>query len=383
MTSIKSSFGSEYKEYEIGKIVKLATQKPLKLSSGVEITNFDVAYQTYGQLNKDKSNAILICHPITGDQYVASQNPITEKEGWWNTMVGSKKAINTDKYFVICANVIGGCVGSFGPKNINQKTGKAYAIDFPFITIEDMVNVQKLLLEYFEITKLLAIIGGSLGGMLALSFANLYPKISKAIIPIATSFRNSAQNIAFNEVGRQAIMADPDWCGGNYLEEKKFPAKGLAVARMTAHITYLSKKSLHEKFGRNLQDKKQLSYGFGVDFQVESYLRHQGLNFVKRFDPNSYLYLSKAVDYFDLEAENNGILSAAFKNCTAKFCVISLKGDWLFTPTESKKLARALNIAGNDVSLINLKGHSGHDSFLIENKMLQNTIKGFLQSLAN
>jgi homoserine O-acetyltransferase len=220
-----------------------------------------------------------------------------------------------------------------------------------------------------------------MGGMLALTWARLYPKISKAIIPISTSYKNSAQNIAFNEVGRQAIMADPNWCAGKYFEEMKYPEKGLAVARMTAHITYLSKKSLHEKFGRNLQDKKQLSYGFEVDFQIESYLRYQGANFIKRFDPNSYLYLSKAVDYFDLEAENNGILSNAFKDCSAKFCIISFSDDWLFTADESRKLAQALNIVSNDVSLINIKGNAGHDSFLIENETLKNTIKGFLESL--
>lgn len=381
MTLIKSSFGSSYKEYEVGKIVKLAVDKPLKLTSEVEIDNFNLAYQTYGKLNKDKSNVILICHPITADQYVASKHPVTGKEGWWNFMVGKGKAIDTDKYFVICSNVIGGCLGSFGPKDINEETGESYSTDFPFITIDDMVNAQKLLLEHFKINKLEAIIGGSMGGMLALTWAKLYPDIAKAIVPISTSFKNSAQNIAFNEVGRQAIMADPNWCGGKYFEEKKYPDKGLAVARMTAHITYLSKKSLHEKFGRNLQDKKQLSYGFEVDFQIESYLRYQGANFIKRFDPNSYLYLSKAVDYFDLEAENNGILSNAFKNCSSKFCIISFSDDWLFTADESRKLAQALNIVSNDVSLINIKGNAGHDSFLIENETLQNTIKGFLESL--
>lgn len=381
MTKIKSSFGSEFKEYEVGEIIKLATNKPLTLSSGIEISNFNLAYQTYGTLNADKSNAILICHPITGDQYVASKNPVTNKDGWWDFMVGKGKAIDTDKYFVICNNVIGGCLGSFGPKDINEKTNQPYSTEFPFITIEDMVRAQKLLIDHFEIKELLAIIGGSMGGMLALTWANIYPKMAKSIIPISTSYKNSAQNIAFNEVGRQAIMADPDWCNGNYLQERKFPTKGLAVARMTAHITYLSKKSLHEKFGRNLQDKEHLSYGFGVDFQVESYLRHQGLNFVKRFDPNSYLYLTKAVDYFDLEAENHGVLSRAFKDCQAKFCIISFKGDWLFLPSESKKLAQALNINGNNVSLINMKGTAGHDSFLIDNEILKNTIKGFLESL--
>ncbi len=381
MTTIKSSFGSNFKEYEIGKIIQLATNKTLELDSGIKIDNFNVAYQTYGKLNKDKSNAILICHPITGDQYVASKHPVTKKEGWWDFMVGKNKPIDTNKYFVICSNVIGGCMGSFGPKDINKKTKKPYCTDFPVLTIEDMVRAEKLLIDHFEIKNLLAIIGGSMGGMLALTWANIYPKITQAIIPISTSFRNSAQNIAFNEVGRQAIMADPDWCGGQYYEKKKYPSKGLAVARMTAHITYMSKKSLHEKFGRNLQDKKQLSYGFGVDFQVESYLRHQGLNFIKRFDPNSYLYLTKAVDYFDLEAQNDGILSNAFKDCTAKFCVISFDDDWLFTSQESRRLAQALNIVGNDVSLIDIEGGAGHDSFLIENEMLKDTIKGFLESL--
>ena len=380
MTSITSTFGLYFKEYKVGKIIKLATSRPLKLSSGIEISNFNLAYKTYGKLNKNKSNAILLCHPITADQYVASKHPVTGKDGWWNFMVGKNKPIDTDKYFVICANVIGGCMGSFGPKDINPKTNQTYSIDFPFITIEDMVRAEKLLIDHLGIKNLFAIIGGSMGGMMALSWANLYPDIAKSIIPVATSYRNSAQNIAFNEVGRQAIMSDNDWCLGRYFEEKKYPAKGLAVARMTAHITYMSKKSLHKKFGRNLQNKKFLSYGFDVDFQVESYLRHQGFSFVKRFDPNSYLYLSKAVDYFDLEVDNE-LLSKAFINSKSKFCVISLTDDWLFSPDESKKLVRSLNIAGKDVSLINIEGGAGHDSFLIENEILKDTIKGFLESL--
>ena len=380
MTSIISAFGSEFKEYKVGKIVKLAKDKPLKLSSGVEIDNFNLAYKTYGTLNDDKSNAILICHPITGDQYVASKHPVTQKKGWWDFMVGKGKSIDTNKYFVICANVLGGCMGSFGPKDTDPKTNKSYATNFPFITIDDMVKAEKLLLEHLGVNKLLAIIGGSMGGMMALSWSNLYPNIAKSIIPIATSYRNSAQNIAFNEVGRQAIMSDNDWCLGGYMEEKKFPVKGLAIARMTAHITYMSKKSLHKKFGRNLQDKSFLSYNFDVDFQVESYLRHQGFSFVKRFDPNSYLYLSKAIDYFDLEADH-GVLSKAFIDCSSKFCIISLTDDWLFAPEESKKLVRSLNIAGKDASLINIEGGAGHDSFLIENDILKNTIKGFLEAI--
>lgn len=381
MTLVKSSFGSQFKEYKIGNIIKLAKTQALTLTCGLKINNFEVAYQTYGRLNHDKSNAILICHPITGDQYAASQHPVTKKDGWWQFMIGPNKIIDTNKYFVICANVIGGCLGSFGPKNINPKTNKSYGIDFPVITIEDMVHAQKLLLDHFPIKQLLAIIGGSMGGMLALSFANLYPQIAKAIIPISTSYRSSAQNIAFNEIGRQAIMSDPNWHSGKYFEQKTYPNKGLSVARMTAHVTYMSKKSLHEKFGRNLQDKEQLSYGFEADFQVESYLRYQGSNFVERFDPNSYLYLTKAVDYFDLEAQNDGILSKAFTKTNAKFCIIAFDDDWLFTTNEAKKLTQSLNIAGKNVSLININGTAGHDSFLLKNEILENTVQGFLEKL--
>ena len=378
---IKSSFGSQFKEYKVGNIVKLAASKSLTLTSGFEINNFNLAYQTYGKLNADKSNAILICHSLTGDQYVASKHPITGKEGWWNWMVGKGKTIDTDKYFVICSNVIGGCIGSFGPKDHNPETGKSYGLDFPVITINDMVEAQKLLIDYLQIDKLLAVIGGSMGGMQALSWSCLYPEIVKAVIPIATSYRLTTQNIAFNEVGRQAIMADPNWCSGEYIEHKKYPTKGLAVARMAGHITYLSEDTLHKKFGRNLQDKNNLSYGFDVDFQIESYLRHQGFTFVQRFDANSYLYLTKAMDYFDLEAENNGILSNAFKKNTAKFCIISFSDDWLFSPEESKKLAQALNISGSNVSLVSINSNAGHDSFLIENQNFKDTISGFLNSI--
>lgn len=378
---VKSIFGPEYKEFEIGEVVTLATEQPLKLACGVEISDFNVAYQTYGKLNADKSNAILVCHALTGDQYMASTNPITGKDGWWNFMVGSGKPIDTDKYFVISSNVIGGCVGSFGPKEINPKTNQPYALNFPVITISDMVNAQKLLIDYLGIDKLLAVIGGSMGGMQALQWSCSYPNKMKAIVPIATSYYHSTQNIAFNEVARQAIMADLDWCAGRYLLEKKYPVKGLSVARMAANITYLSEDALHNKFGRNLQNKSDISYNLDVDFQVESYLRHQGSSFVNRFDPNSYLYITKALDYFDLESENNGVLSNAFKNSKAKFCVISLSDDWLFPPLESKKLAQALSFAGVDTSLVNIKSNAGHDSFLIENSVLKETVKGFINSL--
>jgi homoserine O-acetyltransferase len=382
---ITSVFGPHYKEFEVGKVTKLAKDKPLKLNCGVEISDFNLAYQTYGTLNQDKSNAILICHALTGDQYCASENPVTGKKGWWNSVVGNGKAIDTDKYFVICCNVIGGCFGSFGPKDINPKTGKPYAIDFPFVTIADMVNAQKLLIDTLEIKELLAVVGGSMGGLQALQWAILYPKLVKAVVPIAASYRYSTQNIAFNEVARQAIMADPNWCGGNYLLQKKYPNKGLSVARMAANITYLSEDALHRKFGRNLQNKNNLSFvnsfKSDVEFQIESYLRHQGSTFVNRFDPNSYLYITKALDYFDLEAENNGVLSDAFKNVESKFCIISFSDDWLFPTSESKKLNRALVIAGSNVSFVDIDGNAGHDSFLLENEALKQTLAGFINSI--
>ena len=385
---IKSIFGPEYREFEVGEIVKLATKQPLTLSCGSEISNFNLAYQTYGELNADCSNAILICHSLSGDQYVASKNPVTNKDGWWNYLIGQGKAIDTNKYFVICPNVIGGCMGSFSPKEINATTNQYYALDFPIITIADMVNAQKLLIDYLGINQLMAIVGGSMGGFQVLQWAISYPNFAKAILPIATSYRYNTQNIAFNEVGRQAIMADPDWCDGKYLAQKKFPNKGLAVARMAANITYLSKEALHKKFGRNLQNKDNLSFDIAnskeVDFQVESYLRHQGNSFVNHFDPNCYIYITKALDYFDLEAENNGVLSNAFASINkilTKFCVISFSDDWLFAPSEAKKLTKALTIAGIDVSFVEIASSAGHDSFLIENTALKDTVKGFIDSI--
>ncbi len=382
---VKSNFGPNYQEYEISKIIYLAQDKPLKLACGQEISNFPLAYQTYGQLNADKSNAILICHALTGDQYIASTHPITKKEGWWNFMVGPNKPIDTNKFFVICSNIIGGCMGSWGPKEINHKTGKPYALSFPAVTINDMVRAQNLLIEYFGIQKLYAVIGGSTGGMQALTWSVLYPQKTKAVLPMACSYRHSPQNIAFHEVGRQAIMSDSDWCDGDYLLHKKFPAKGLAVARMTAHITYLSENSLQKKFGRNLQDKDNLSYSFEADFQVESYLRYQGQNFVDRFDPNSYLYITKAVDYFDLESDFGGNLGNAFKslekNPDIRFCIISFSDDWLFAPSEARKLTQAIIGCKANASALIIESNAGHDSFLIDNDILKNTVRGFLNSL--
>jgi homoserine O-acetyltransferase len=379
---VKSSFGPQYKEFEIGDVIFLAKEKPLKLTSGAEIKNFPLAYQTYGTLNADKSNAILICHALTGDQYAASKHPITGKDGWWSFLIGPNKTIDTEKFFVISSNIIGGCMGSFGPKEIDPETNQPYGLSFPAITISDMVKAQNLLIEHFGIQKLHAVIGGSTGGMQALSWSILYPQKVKLIIPMATSYRHSPQNVAFHEVGRQAIMADPNWCEGKYFLEKKCPEKGLAVARMTAHITYLSEVALQKKFGRELQNKNDFSFNFDPDFQVESYLHHQGYSFVQRFDANSYLYITKAVDYFDLEKDFSGKLSNAFNNLSPeiKFCLISFSDDWLFPPSEAKKLTHALAACGVNVSSITIESTAGHDSFLIESNALKNTIKGFLNN---
>lgn len=379
---VKSSFGPAYKEFEIGDIVFLAKEKPLKLSNGTEIKNFPIAYQTYGELNADKSNAILVCHALTGDQYAASINPVTGKKGWWDFMIGEGKSIDTNKFFVISSNVLGSCAGSLGPKEIDPSTGDPYGLTFPIVTINDMVHAQNLLIEHFGIEKLYAIIGGSIGGMQALAWSVLYPEKTKLIAPIATSYRHSPQNIAFHEVGRQAIIADPNWNKGQYFKDKKYPSNGLAVARMTAHITYLSESALQKKFGRNLQDKENFSFSLDYDFKVESYLHHQGHSFVERFDANSYLYITKAVDYFDLEGDFNGNLSKAFvdftKNKDGKFCIISFSDDWLFPPSEAKKLTKSLIACDINVSSVVVNSEAGHDSFLIENDELKNTIRGFI-----
>jgi len=390
---VKSSFGPNYKEFEIGEIVYLAQNSALKLSNGSEIKNFPLAYQTYGKLNADASNAILICHALTGDQYVASTNPVTKKDGWWSEMVGPNKAIDTNKFFVICSNIIGSCMGSWGPKSINPKTGEPYGLSFPMINVQDMVQAQNLLIEHFNIKKLHAVIGGSTGGMQAIYWSVLYSQKVDSIVLLATSYRHSPQNIAFHEAGRQAIMADPNWCGGKYLLEQKYPSKGLAVARMIAHITYLSKASLQNKFGRNLQNKNSIggqdfSLNSDPEFQVESYLRHQGMSFVERFDANSYLYLTKAINYFDLESDFDGKLSNAFvdfaKNKNGRFCIISFSDDWLFEPTDAKKIAYALIACGINTSNIVMESNHGHDSFLIKNESLNSTVAAFLnQPLQN
>jgi homoserine O-acetyltransferase len=356
-------------------IKKLIIDQSLELDCGKVIRDFSLAYETYGTLNKDKDNAILVFHALTGDQFVTNINPITQRDGWWSFAVGAGKAIDTNKYFVICANVLGGCMGSFGPKEINPENNKMFGTTFPVITIKDIVKAQKFLLDHLGINKLLAVTGGSMGGMQVLQFVSLYPDMACSAIPIACGASHSAQNIALNELGRQAIMADPNW-----KKENARPDKGLAVARMAAHITYLSKQGLQEKFGRKLQDKGSLKFSFDADFQIESYLRYQGANFVDRFDANSYLYITRAMDYFDLEKQFNGNLSLAFKNTKSKFCIISFSSDWLYPTSENKEIVIALNACGANVGFVEINSDKGHDSFLLNVPKFLKTLGDFINS---
>ena len=378
----KSTFGANYREVEVGEIIHIARDEPLVLECGAAVSNIPIAYQTYGELNAAKNNVILVCHALTGDQYLCGTHPVTGKDGWWDRMVGAGKPIDTDKFFVICSNVIGSCMGSFGPKEINPQTNKPYGLNFPFITINDMVKAQSLLLDTLGIDKIFCVIGGSMGGMQALEWATRYPERLSAAIVIATATRQSAQNIACHEIGRQAIMADPDWCDGDYLLEQKYPSKGLAVARMAAHITYLSETMLQDKFGRNLQGETGYTYGFDADFRIESYLRHQGQSFVERFDPNSYLYLTRAASYFDLSQGGTRHLSDVFASTHIRFCVVSFASDWLYSSSESRKLVRALNAARAEVSFTEIASDKGHDSFLLDLPEFDNVMRGFLQGSA-
>jgi len=362
---------------------KIIINKPLKLDCGKTINNFPLAYETYGSLNESKDNAILVFHALTGDQYVTGINPVTKKEGWWIHAVGPDKSIDTKKYFVICANVIGGCMGSFGPSHKNEETNKIYGTDFPVITINDMVNAQVNLLDHFEIKKLFSVIGGSMGGMQVLQFVSNFPDKTRTAVPIACTYSHSAQNIALNELGRQAITADHNWLAGEYSSRNKVPDKGLAVARMAAHITYLSKKGLQEKFGRKLQERDDFKFGFDADFQIESYLRHQGSVFVDRFDANSYLYITRAMDYFDLAKQFNGNLSNAFKKTNSKFFIISFTSDWLYPTQENKEIVIALNAIGANVGFVEIESDKGHDSFLLNVPDFLNTVKNFLDQSYN
>jgi homoserine O-acetyltransferase len=362
--------------------VDLGVDKPLRLDCGVELGPFTFAYQTYGTLNEDKSNAILVCHALSGDQFVAEPHPVTGKPGWWHLMVGPGKPLNTERYFIICANVLGGCMGTIGPTDLNPQTGAPYGLGFPVITIADMVRAQKLLIDHLGIDRIFCVIGGSMGGMQVLQWASSFPERVFTAVALATAARHSAQNIAFHEVGRQAIMADPDWCDGDYQRQGRNPDRGLAVARMAAHITYLSDTALHRKFGRSLQDREGFTYGFGPDFKVESYLRHQGITFVERFDANSYLYISRAMDYFDLVEEHGGVLASAFAGTKVRFCVISFTSDWLFPTAESREVVHALNAVAANVSFVEIETDKGHDAFLLEEPELHATLTGFLAGAA-
>ena len=351
----------------------------LKLESGDIIDSFKLAFKTYGKLNADKTNAILVCHALTGDQYVAGNNPITGREGWWSRMVGPNKPIDTNKFFVICSNVLGGCAGSTGPKELQNGSDVAYGGNFPSVTIKDMVKAQSILIESLNIEKLFSVIGGSMGAMQALQWAIDFPDRILNIIHIAGALKHSAQNIAFHEVGRQAIMSDPIWKNGKYFENNEVPERGLSVARMIAHITYLSENAMHRKFGRKLQSRDIISFGFDADFQVESYLRYQGKSFVERFDANSYLYLTRAMDYFDHdETFRKNIEFSHNPNNHLKYLIVSFTSDWLFPTIESKMIVNQLNSLSREVSFLEIDTDKGHDSFLLEEPQLDDVIKGFL-----
>ncbi len=364
----------------LSKIKNIIVKNTQKLDCGMEISNFPLAYETYGKLNEKKDNAILVFHALSGDQFASGINPVTNKEGWWNHAVGAGKPFDTDKFFVICTNVIGGCMGSYGPNTIDSNTKKSIGTNFPVITINDMVNAQYNILDFFKIKKLFAVTGGSMGGMQVLQFVSNFPDKAQVAIPIACTASHSAQNIAFNELGRQAIMADENWKNGLYEKNNNNPDKGLAVARMAAHITYLSKKGLQEKFGRKLQESEDVKFGFDADFQIESYLRYQGSMFVDRFDANSYLYITRAMDYFDLTKQFGGNLSKAFEKSKTKFFIISFTSDWLYPTSENRDIVIALNAIGADVGFVEIKSDKGHDSFLLNVPDFLDTLKNYLKT---
>ncbi len=363
-------------------VVRFGADAPIQLDCQLDLAPFQIAYQTYGKLNADKSNAILVCHALTGDQHVANAHPVTKRPGWWTTLIGPGLPVDTDRFFVICPNILGGCMGSTGPASINPATGKPYGLDFPVITIHDMVKAQVRLIDHLGIDQLFSVVGGSMGGMQVLEWAARYSNRVYTAVPIATAAWHSSQNIAFHEVGRQAVMADPEWRGGRYLEHGVVPRRGLAVARMAAHITYLSEEALHRKFGRNLQDRDAKTFSFNADFQVESYLRHQGSSFVDRFDPNSYLYITRAMDYFDLAAEYGDVLANAFRGTKTRFCVVSFTSDWLYPTRESREIVQALNAVAANVSFVEVESDKGHDAFLLEEPELFAAVRGFLNAAA-
>jgi homoserine O-acetyltransferase len=357
----------------------------LALDCGVTLRRLEVAYRTYGQLNGDRSNAILICHALTGDQYVADRHPVTGKPGWWEMVVGPGRPIDTERFFVVCANVLGGCMGSTGPLSARDDGDAAdpqpWGVDFPTITIRDMVRAQKRLIDHLGIRRLFAVVGGSMGGMQVLEWVATYPDLVFAAVPIACAAYHSAQNIAFNEVGRAAIFADPDWMGGRYWEHGKVPAQGLAVARMVAHITYLSERAMSRKFGRRTRASQSLSL-FDEMFEVESYLRHQGSSFVLRFDAVSYLSITRATDHFDLAEEHGGDLAEAFRGARTRFCIISFSSDWLYPTEDNRAIARALNRVAANVSFVEIASDKGHDAFLLDEPDFHRALAGFLAGCA-
>jgi homoserine O-acetyltransferase len=354
----------------------------LRLESGEDLSPVTVAYETWGTLSPARDNAVLVCHALSGDAHAGGghRDPEKEKPGWWDFFIGPGKPLDTNRYFIICSNFLGSCYGSTGPTSTDPRTGRPYGPDFPIITVRDMVEVQRRLIDHLRIPRLLAVTGGSLGGMQALQWAVSFPERVAGVIPIAATARMSAQGIAFNEVGRRAITGDPKWKGGRY-DPDDGPASGLALARMIGHITYLSEESMHRKFGRRLINGSTRSYGFSRDFQVEKYLHHQGDRFVRRFDANTYLYLSRAMDYFDLEAEY-GSLEEAFSRCRSSFLLVSFTSDWLFPPEQSREMLGALKRAGREVAYCNLESDQGHDSFLLQGNRLGDVVEGFLGRLA-
>lgn len=362
------------------RFIRLVSQdEPLQLECGKTLGPIDVAYETYGRLSEAGDNAILICHALSGNAHVAGYSgPDDKKPGWWEGMVGPGKGIDTNKYYVVCSNFLGGCAGTTGPSSINPATGRPYGLDFPIITIADMVRVQKLLLDALGVGHLLAVIGGSIGGMQVIQWSIAYPEMMDAAIPIATTTHLGAQSIAFDAVGRNAILADANFADGQY-HRGEVPGQGLAIARMIGHITYLSEEGMRQKFGRQLRSAEKYSYDFGSEFAVETYLDHQGQSFVDRFDANSYLYITKASDYFDLPRDY-GSLEKAFAGVRARFLVVSFSSDWLFTPAQAEAMVDALIANGKDVSYCNIASNYGHDAFLLEDETLGAFLSSFLQA---
>ena len=352
----------------------------MRLESGSRIGPVTIAYETYGKPDPQRENTVLILHALSGDSHAAGYYSTEDpKPGWWDIMVGPGKGIDTEKYFVVCPNIIGSCMGSTGPGSVNPETGKEYGHRFPVVTIGDMVRAQKALMDHLQIRKVLAVIGGSIGGMQVLDWTVRYPHMVRSAIPLATTTRHSALAIAFNEVARQAIMADPNWNAGDYYDGPR-PNLGLAVARMIGHVTYLSDESMRHKFGRRLQKKSDFSFNFDADFEVESYLRYQGTKFVERFDANSFLYITKAADYFDLERQHgDGSLVKAFSKTKAQFLVISFTSDWLYPTYQSRAMVQAMKKCGLDVSFVEIEAEWGHDAFLLPNERLTLLMKSFLE----